>query len=110
MADYLPWTVPPFCKGRLGGIFYSLKDRLQHRLGLSQRLSGVETQDFQSLLLEIPGPLGVVYCLSEFQMLSSVEFDDQFYCRCIKISDLVADGFLPIESHAKNLFSPQVGP
>src|SRR4051794_18286781 len=31
MAHYLPWTVPPFCKGRLGGIFYSLKDRLQTR-------------------------------------------------------------------------------
>ena len=43
-------------------------------------------------------------------MLSSVEFDDQFYCRCIKISDGVADGFLPIELHAKNLFSPQVVP
>ena len=66
MADYLPWTVPPFCKGRLGGIFYSLKDRLQHRLCLSQRLSVLETQDFQSLLLEIPRPLDVVFCLSEF--------------------------------------------
>ena len=110
MANYLPWTVPPFCKGRLGGIFYSLKDRLQHRLCLSQRLSVVKTQDFQSLLLEIPGPLGVVFCLFEFQMLSSVEFDDQFCCRCIKISDVVADGFLPIELHAKNLFSPQAVP
>ena len=43
-------------------------------------------------------------------MLSSVEFDDQFYCRCIKINDVVADGFLPIELHAKNLFSPQAVP
>jgi len=110
MADYLPWTVPPFCKGRLGGIFYSLKDRLQHRLCLSQRLSVVKTQDFQSLLLEIPGPLGVVFCLFEFQMLSSVEFDDQFCCRCLKISAVVADGFLPIALHAKNLFSPQAVP
>src|SRR6185369_8686842 len=109
MADYLPWTVPPFCKGRLGGIFYSLKDRLQHRLCLSQPLSVVETQDFQSVLRD-PCPLGVVLCLSEFQMLSSVEFDDQFHCRCIKISDVVADGFLPIELHAKNLFSPQAVP
>ena len=28
-------------------------------------------------------------------MLSSVEFDDPFCCRCINISDVVADGFLP---------------
>jgi hypothetical protein len=41
----------------------------------------VKTQDFQSSLLEIPGPLGVVFCFSEFQMLSSVEFDDQFCWR-----------------------------
>src|SRR6185503_10274905 len=41
---------------------------------------------------------------------SSVEFDDQFCSRCIKISDVVANGFLPIELHAKNLFSPQAVP
>jgi len=37
-------------------------------------------------------------------MLSSVEFDDLFCWRCIKISDVVADGFLPIELPGKNLF------
>ena len=68
MADYLPRTVPAFVKGRLGGIFYSLKDRLQHKLCLSQRLSVVKTQDFQSLLLEIPGPWGGVFCLSELEL------------------------------------------
>ena len=41
-------------------------------------------------------------------MLSSVEFDDQFYCRCIKISDVVPMGLLPKELHAKNLFSQAV--
>jgi RNA-directed DNA polymerase len=40
--------VPPFRKGRLGGIFHGLEDRLQHRIGLEQDLSVVETQDFQT--------------------------------------------------------------
>ena len=43
-------------------------------------------------------------------MLNPAEFDDQFGGRGIKISDVVADGFLPIELHAKNLLSPQVIP
>jgi len=68
---------------------------------LSQRLSVIKTQDFQSLLLEIPGPLGVVFCLSELQMLSSVEFDDQFCCRCIKISDTQARPSWPARSHRR---------
>jgi hypothetical protein len=33
-----------------------------------------------------------------------------FCCRRIKISDVVADGFLPIELHAEDLFSPQAVP
>ena len=43
-------------------------------------------------------------------MLSAVEFDNQFDCRCIKISDVVANGFLPIELHTEDLFSPQAVP
>jgi hypothetical protein len=37
MANYLPWTVPPFRKGSLGGIFYGLV-RKERALVLSRRL------------------------------------------------------------------------
>ena len=36
--------------------------------------------------------------------------DDEFCRRCIKISDIVCDGFLPIELHTEDLFSPQAVP
>jgi hypothetical protein len=43
-------------------------------------------------------------------MLSAVEFDNQFYCRCIEVGDVVAEGLLPVELHAANLFSPEAVP
>jgi hypothetical protein len=43
-------------------------------------------------------------------MLRAIEFDDEFCHRCIKISDVVCDGFLPIELYTEDLFSPQALP
>jgi hypothetical protein len=43
-------------------------------------------------------------------MLSAIDFDDEFCRRCIKISDVVCDGFSPIELHTEDLFLPQAVP
>jgi hypothetical protein len=45
--------------------------------------------------------------LAGLEMLSAIAFDDEFCRRCIKISDVVCNGFLPIELHTEDLFSPQ---
>jgi hypothetical protein len=40
-------------------------------------------------------------------MLRAVQVDDPLCSRFIKISAVVAGGFLPVELDAKDLFSPQ---